>query len=372
MIFMKHDEMSDMTCHAAREQFALLLYGELSFDQEERVEAHLDACGECRAALEQEKMLHAGFDSVEVAPSPSLLRECREDLRLRLIEEASQPASGAARSGWWDRFVDAITLRPASGLRRSFPGIPRSSSGMPRTSSGVPRTSSGVPRTTAGALLRPLGALTLIAIGFAAAQFAPRFVPVMDSGSGAFRAMGLGDVGAARVRNVEPSADGRVHIVLDETRQRIVSGGVDDLQIRALLITAAQDPSDPGLRAETVELLTPSAKSADVRAALVLALRRDQNAGVRMKAMEALKPFVNDPEVRGAVTQVLLSDANPGLRTQAIDLLTGSANASVDRNVDRQIVGTLQELMERGEQQGYVRERCRRVLQAVNASLETY
>jgi HEAT repeat protein len=182
----------------------------------------------------------------------------------------------------------------------------------------------------------------------------------------------LGDVGASRVRYVEPAANGRVQIGLDETRQRIVSGGVDDRQIRALLITAAKDPSDPGLRADTVGILTSSAQSADVREALVFALQRDQNAGVRMKAMEALKPFVNEPEVRTALTHVLLSDANPGLRTQAIDLLTGSANASVDRNVDRQIVGTLQELIERGEQQGYVRERCQRVLHAVNASLETY
>ena len=163
-----------------------------------------------------------------------------------------------------------------------------------------------------------------------------------------------------------------MQIVLDETRQRIVSGGLDDQQIRALLLTAAKDPSDPGLRAETVEILTSSAQSADVRDALIFAVQHDQNAGVRMKAMEGLKPFAKEPEVRTALTQVLLSDSNPGLRTQAIDLLTGGANATVDRNVDRQMVGTLQELMERGEQQGYVRERCRRVLQAVNASLETY
>ena len=335
---MKHDEMSGMTCRAAREQFALLLYGELSFDQEERVEAHLDGCGECGAALEQEKALHAGFDSVEAGPSASLLRECREDLRLGLIEEGSRPVPSAGRSGWWDRLVDAIALQPAHGMPHSAPGMLRSGA----------------------------WAVALIASGF----FGARFVPAMNSG--AFRAMGLGDVGASRVRDVKPSPDGRVYIVLDETRQRIVSGGVDDQQIRALLITAAKDPSDPGLRAETVDILTSSARSADVRAALVFAVQRDQNAGVRMKAMEALKPFVNDPDVRGALTQVLLNDANPGLRTQAIDLLTGSANASVDRNVDRQIVGTLQELIERGEQQGYVRERCRRVLQAVNASLETY
>jgi hypothetical protein len=335
---MKHDEI---TCTGAREQFALLLYGELDFDQEERIDSHLDVCGECRTALAEEKATHAALDSIEIGVSPALLRECRENLSLRLLEEASRPAvsahvsSSSAKSstGWWDSFVDAITLRTSSGY------------------------------------LRPVGALTLVAMGFFAAQFVPQF---MTRAGGGFRAMSMGDVGASRVRYIEPSADGRVHIVLDETRQRIVSGTVDDLKIQALLIAAAKDPTDPGLRAETVDILTSRAHTADVRDALVSALQQDENAGVRMKAMEALKPFVNEPEVRTALTHVLLSDANPGLRTQAIDLLTGGANSSVDRNVDRQIVGALQELMQRGEQQGYVRERARHVLQAVNASLETY
>jgi len=89
---------------------------------------------------------------------------------------------------------------------------------------------------------------------------------------------------------------------------------------------------------------------------------------VRLKAMEGLKPFAGQPEVRTALAQVLLGDSNPGLRTQAIDLLT-AGNAGT---VDRQVVVTLQEVMERGERLGYVRERCRRVLQAMNASAETY
>jgi hypothetical protein len=318
--------MSDMTCTTVRDQFAMLLYGELSFDEEERVDSHLDVGGECRTALQHEKALHAALDSVEIAPSPSLLRECRENLRVRLMEEETSPRP--TRAGWWDQFTDMLTLRPAAGW------------------------------------LRPAGALTLVAMGFMAA----RMLPVMNVGSGAYRGMALAEPGASRVRYIEPASDGRIQIVLDETRQRIVSGRVDDQQIRALLLTAAKDPSDPGLRAETVDILNTRAQSADVRDALIYALRRDQNTGVRMKAMEGLKAFAQEPEVRSALAQVLLSDANPGLRTQAIDLLTNGSNG----NVDRQIIGTLQELMQRGETQGYVRERCRRVLEAMNASAETY
>jgi len=308
-------------CKSVREQFALLLYGELSFDEEERIESHLDVCEECREALKREKALHAAFDQYEVTPSPSLLRECRENLAARLAEEpAMRPA---AHDGWWDKLIDALTWRPA------------------------------------GALMRPVGALTLMAVGFGVA----RMIPAGANVGGSFASL---VPQAARVRYVEPAADGKIQIVLDETRQRVVSGGLDDQQIRTLLLTAAKDPSDPGLRAETVDILNTRAQSADVRDALITALQHDQNAGVRMKALDGLKPFAQQPEVRAALTQVLLTDSNPGLRTQAIDLLTKGAS------VDRQVIGTLQELMLRGEQQGYVRERCRRVLESMNASLETY
>jgi hypothetical protein len=303
-----------------REQFALLLYGELSFDEEERIESHLDVCSECRAALAHEKAVHAAFDQIEITPSPTLLRECREDLRIRLMEEAAAPAP--VHAGWWEKFVDALTLRPSAGM------------------------------------LRPAGALTLLAIGFAAA----RMLPMMNVNS---QFAGLVP-GASRVRYVEPASDGKIHLVLDETRQRVISGRLEDQQFRALLLTAAKDPSDPGLRAETVDILNAGAQTADVRDALIAALQHDQNAGVRMKALEGLRPFAQQPEVRTALTHVLLSDSNPGLRTQAIDLITKGTR------VDRQIIGTLQELMLRGEQQGYVRERCRRVLEAMNASAETY
>lgn len=328
-------EHEETTCTAAREQFAMLLYGELSFDVEERVESHLDGCAACRLALQREQAFHAALETAKIGSSPSLLQECREELRARLSDR--HPAQEPSTAGWWDQFTDIFGWRPSAGV------------------------------------LRPVGALTLVAAGFLGAELMPALESAWNrgwhgGGSAAYQAMGIAESPAERVRYVEPASNGRVQIVLDETRQRLVSGRLDDAHIRALLIGAAKDPSDPGLRAETVAILNSRARSADVRDALVYALRHDQNAGVRLKAMDGLKPFVQDPEVRGAFSQVLLTDANPGLRTQAIDLLT----TGVTPNADRQIVGTLQELMQRGEPQGYVRERCRRVLQAMNASAESY
>ena len=314
-----------ISCEKVRTQLAMLLYGELSFDEEELVDAHLENCAECRAARDRQRELHAAFDQVEVEPSASVLWEVRKSLQERI---ALEPQAGpAARRGWWDQFVEAVTFHPGSGW------------------------------------LKPAGAMALVAVGFLGARLTP------DLGLG-IAGMSM-TPGAQHVRSVEPDSNGGIQIVLDETRQRVVSGGLDDQNIRVLLLSAAKDPSDPGLRYETVGILNDRAQTAEVRDTLIYALEHDENAGVRLKAMDGLRPFVRQPEVRKALSGVLLSDGNPGMRTQAIDLLTQGVGESTGAALDRDIVGTLQELMNR-ENNAYVRQRGQRVLQLVNASPETY
>jgi hypothetical protein len=321
------------SCEKVRTQLAMLLYGELSFDEEEAVDRHLEGCAKCRTALEQQRQLHAAFDQVEVEPPASLLWESRQRLQ-HSIAEAHAPV--ASRRGWWDQLVDSLTLRPTGN----------------------------------GGWLKTAGALALLTIGFVSARMAPNLGPQISG-------MSLADPGAQRVRSVGAAANGGIQIVLDETRQRVVSGQLDDQNIRVLLLSAAKDPSDPGLRYETVGILNDRAQTSEVRDTLIYALEHDENAGVRLKAMDGLRPFVTQPEVRKALTGVLLSDGNPGMRTQAIDLLTqgvGEATNSLPGKaleLDRDVIGTLQELMNR-ENNAYVRQRGQRVLQLVNASAETY
>jgi hypothetical protein len=307
-----------ITCDEARSQFWLLQYGELTLDQEERVEAHLEGCADCRARLEREKDLFAAFDGVTAEPSPSLLRQCRADLAARL---ESQPApSQPSPAGWWEQFTHSLT---------------------------------------GGMVLRPAGALALMALGFLAARLMPAWLNTPS--------LGVAEAGINRVRDVRADPDGSVRIVVDETRQRTLSGGLDDSRIRGLLLEAARDPNDAGLREQSLSLLNARAQSTDVRDALLYALRHDQNAGIRLNAMQGLKGFVSEPEVRGVLSQALLSDPNPGVRMQAIDLLTdGSAG-----NMDRQIVPTLQEMMLH-EDNTYLRQRSQKILETLNASTEIY
>jgi HEAT repeat protein len=69
------------------------------------------------------------------------------------------------------------------------------------------------------------------------------------------------------------------------------------------------------------------------------------------------------PEVRQTLSYVLQNDQNPGVRIQAIDILT--------QRQDADMVGTLQKLMAK-ESNSYVRQRCQKALEDMNASVGTF
>jgi len=154
-----------------------------------------------------------------------------------------------------------------------------------------------------------------------------------------------------------------VQIALDETRRRVISGRLEDLNIQRLLMAAAREQDNPGVRVESVDLLKDRGASADVRRALLDVVMHDSNAGVRLKALEGLKTFASEDDVRKTLAQVLLKDQNPGVRIQAIDLLIAHQDSTT--------VGLLQTLVEK-EDNNYVRMRCQNALREMNASVGTF
>lgn len=305
-----------MKCEEAQERLPLFLYGELPFEEEERLETHLDECSGCRDALAREKAMFQAFHAAEALPSQELLDDCRSELRQRIAGVQSTHASV------WDKLREGFTIH------FHFPGW-----------------------------MQPAGAVAMLALGFVVARVTP------GSMLGPWGAASVAAPVTSRVRYVEPMASGRVQIVVDETSQHVVSGTLGDQSIQRLLFAAAKDPSDPGLRVESVDLLKNQPQSAEIRSALLYAVEHDTNAGVRLKALDGLKEFATDPETRKALTQVLLKDDNPGVRTQVIDLLIQHRSDSM--------VGVLQELMNK-EDNDYIRMRCQKVLNEMNASVETY
>jgi hypothetical protein len=302
-----------MNCEMVATQLPLLLYGELTFDEEEALQQHLDLCGLCRAELLKTTKIQRSLDRSEIDVEPALLADCRRSLR---IATSAIAASGGTRGGFWNAFT-----------------------------------------STWAWFGKPVAALSLVAVGFFGARLASSTNGVLPMPSGETSPV------ASRVRFVEPSDSGRVQIVLEETRQRVLSGDMEDDSIRALLLRAARESSDPGVRVETMDLLKGQSQSEEVRRALLHALQKDANAGVRLKALDALRGSAADPDTRHALTQVVLNDENPGVRTQAIDLLTLTREPA--------LVGVLQEILTR-ENNNYVRMKCQRALSEMNASVETF
>ncbi|MBK5290739.1 MAG: HEAT repeat domain-containing protein [Acidobacteriia bacterium] len=301
-----------MNCESVKSRLSLLLYGELSFHEEEQLEQHLSECLVCSKWMQRERIMHAALDLSHAEAPPALLAQCRRDLLAGLRTQSE--VRSADWLGLWQRWF------------------------------------------TAGSWLKPVGAAALLAIGFFTARLTSS-----DPGFGS--GFGQAGVTAARVKLVEPGESGQVRITLEETSRRQVMGRVEDQDIRQLLLRAAQDGADPGLRGDSLDLLKGKSEALEVKQALQRALLSDPNPGVRMKALEALRPFAGDNEVRSVLAQVLLKDEHSGLRTQAIDLLV--------MNKPRDMVSVLQELMQR-EDNDYIRLRSQRALREMNASVETF
>jgi hypothetical protein len=305
-----------MSCQTILNQLPLMLYGELSFDEEELVQQHLDGCASCRTELERERKMHQAIDCAEPETPAQLLSDCRRALR---VEVAALAEHGIApkRSAW--AFLHNL---------------------LPSNSN----------------LWKPAAAVALVAVGFFCGRISPD--------NGRLTAMREPEPMASRVRYVQPEGSDRVQIVVEEVRQRVLEGGVNDGRIRGLLVAAAREARDPGVRVETMDLLKNQSDTTDVRRALLAALQHDSNPGVRLKAIEALRiSAADDSETRRVLANVLLKDDNPGVRTQAIDLLV--------RKREPALVGVLQELMSR-EENNYVRLKCQRALSEMNASVETF
>ena len=119
----------------------------------------------------------------------------------------------------------------------------------------------------------------------------------------------------------EPGSS-QVSIKYDTISTQETQGSLNDQRIQQLLLFAARNNYNSGVRMDSVDLLTQAPNETNVREALLYALQNDSNPGVRLKALEGSSGFVKqDPRVRDAVLQSLMSDANSGVRMQALRLV---------------------------------------------------
>lgn len=312
-----------MSCEHITEELPLYFYGELSQEEEERVEQHLEHCSGCAVELERVRRFGRAMSFAEMPVTEGLLAECRIDL---------------ARAVRTERAVRADPSQ--STFQRCITGVHE------------------FMNMHVGFRV-PAGALALVAVGFLAGKVAPGTLPFLSS----LQTGGSQQAGFVNIRSVEPDASGKVRIAFDNVSRGTVSGSLSDPKVRELLLASMKDESNPGLRVEAAGFIKDHADDGEVRSALLDAVQHDPNVGVRMNALEGLKRYGDDDAVRKAMTQVLLNDANPGVRVKAIDLLTAHKDVS--------IVGPLQNAMQK-EENNYVRMRMTKVLKDLNASVGTF
>lgn len=306
-----------MSCKEVRELIPLYLYGELSFDEEERVERHLAGCAECSAERARCEKLTALLAQGEAGVSAELLARCRRDLAAAVEKERTQRNWAAAVRHLWTNWVISPPL-----------------------------------------WARPVGAVAMLALGFFGARMLPEDAAVLGP-----LARNTPPAVVGKVRLVDTTERGEVRVRYEEIRPRELRGSFHDERIRRLLLAAASDPTDPGVRVESIDLLKNRTADAEVRSALINALRTDENAGVRLKALEALRPYARDAETRQALAQVLLTDKHAAVRMAAVEMLADVQEPDV--------AGALQQLLHQ-EEDHYIRQRTLKALAAMKASYGTF
>jgi anti-sigma factor RsiW len=267
-----------MKCEWVQQSILLYVYDELADDARYEVEQHVARCADCSAELRSAREFHARFSSVPVRdPAPNLLAASR--MRLQESLETAEPG------GFWNRLV----FDPTAWLRQvGFSPALAAAILIVGFAGGI--------GTTYSMLRRPADL----------APPPPGVSPLESSISG--------------IRSVsEEPGSSQVSIKYETVSTQEVQGSLNDQRIQQLLLFAARNTYNSGVRMDSVDLLTQSPDDPNVREALIYALRYDSNPGVRLKAVEALGSCVKtDVRVRDAMLEALVNDSNSGVRTEAL------------------------------------------------------
>jgi hypothetical protein len=300
-----------MKCQSARDCIVLLNYGELPDELAGVLEQHLIGCEDCTEELEafqrfEERL--AGMPVLE--PSPNLLAQSRM------------------------RLDDALDMIPPHGfltqLRTNFY------------------------RWVGNVQSAPALATLLLGVGFLGGNFTHRYqvgnAPPKSSGNGVVTIKNPAAEGViANVTGIVQTPNSElVQVNYNRIIPESMEGSLDSPEIRKLLLVGTNAAATPGVRMNSVSLLTdeckaghacqPTADGNGIRHALMVSLRYDEDAGVRMKALEGLQRYVGlDQHVRDAVLEAVAHDRDADVRRTAIGLLEPVQSDSSVRQVLRTV-----------------------------------
>ena len=271
-----------MKCEWVRENIVLQVYGELADDVRHELEQHVSRCADCAAELKAQQDFHALLLEDRAAdPTPNLLASSR--MRLQEALETAQQGS------FWSR----LPFDPMEWLRQ--------------------------------VRFSPALASVILILGFAggvgtayriyAHPTTVAGIPVVTPTSSEASISGIDSVTPL------PGTD-QVSIKYNTVSTQEAQGSLNDQKIQQLLLYAARNNYNSGVRVDSVDLLAQRSGDMQVREALIYALQNDTNPGVRLKSLTALGTYVKtDTNVRDAVLRALVNDANSGVRIEALRLI---------------------------------------------------
>lgn len=302
-----------MNCDWIKENVVLFIYDELPDDARFEFEQHVQRCIGCRRELDAAREFKSDMSAYPVQDiSPNFLTSNRMALQ-ESLEHAQQQRSG------WGMFVFDF-----AGWMHQIK-------------------------------LAPALTAALLIIGFAGGVTATYSIvskpPIQDGPDGKPSVANI-----AGIESIDQQANSnRVTIKYDTLSPQTLEASTDDPRVQQLLLLAARNQRDAGVRLGSIDILGKQPEDNAVREALIYALRYDRNPGVRLKALDGLKGYVKDDvHVRDAVLEALMHDTNAGVRAEAIGLLDPV-------KADSSVRDTLRVLAER-DQNKFIRSESKRYL----------
>ena len=277
-----------MKCEWVRENIVLSVYGELADDARHEMEQHVARCADCAAELKAEQEFHALLEQGRAGdpllgdPSPNLLAASR----MRLQEGLETVKQGS--------FFSRLAFDPANWLLQMK--------------------------------FSPALAAAILIFGFAGGLLTMHEITppiIADGGPRPGPPTVPNDASIAGISSIvqDPNTN-RVSIKYNTVSTQEAQGPLNDQKIQQLLLFAARNNYNSGVRVDSVDLLAQRSGDLQVREALMYALQNDTNPGVRLKSLDALGNYVkNDTNVRDAVLRALVSDGNSGVRIEALRLI---------------------------------------------------
>jgi anti-sigma factor RsiW len=270
-----------MKCEWVQENIMLYIYNELADDARYELEQHVARCPGCAAELKSGRKFHATVSQIAVEePSPNLLAGSR----MRLQESLETAEQG----GFWQKLM----FDPAAWLHQMR--------------------------------FSPALAAAILMVGFGGGVGVTYQMLHNRANNPAMEAVVApteSSISGIQSVTQEPGSN-QVTIKYNTISTQETQGSLNDQRIQQLLLFAARNNYNSGVRMDSVDLLTQTPNDTHVREALIYALRYDTNPGVRLKAIDSLGPHVKDDvRVRDVVLEALMNDSNPGVRTEALRLI---------------------------------------------------